>query len=671
MSVTLALVTRWRSATEMKPSAYELRLSNKGTLAISDFAFGMSGPAAVIDPQAAIEGARLVESLSNYSLIAPPPGFVLSPGQSWEVVIHLVHPLRHWSDGVRAAYVLLADGSLIEVAVGPTETDGPSVPARKGADRFALPAEPPASLSIIPWPNSIAVEGSRVTPSGLDLRPGAPAERRAAAAFAQLVADLFPTEGLVRPPNEKAMPIAFRTATRLGPEAYEVIFGDSGTTVVAATQTGFLYGLITLGQVVRGAQHHPGKLRVPATGTIRDEPALGWRGTHLDVARQFYPIADVSRLLKLLAWNKMNRLHWHLSDDEAWRVEIDAYPELTRVGAWRGHGMALPPLLGSGARPSGGFYTKAEIRDLVALGGVFGIEIVPEIDVPGHCYAVSRALPQLRDPGEIGEYQSVQAFPNNCINPAREVVYGFVETVIDEMLELFPAGVLHLGADEVPLAAWSGSPEALALLENLAGKAAADRHHAQAGKIAEHGLADEIAGSGAAVLQAQFIGRLHRYIASKGALTGGWEEAAHGDVLDKATSYLVAWRSVEINATLAQEGYDIVASPAQHYYLDMANAEDWSEPGAGWAGWSGPEETYRFEPREGWSETQLKRLLGVQSCIWSESMTDPAVFDRLVFPRMSAVAETGWTLPERKSWERFRAFAGLMPIMYGNWAPEN
>jgi hexosaminidase len=172
------------------------------------------------------------------------------------------------------------------------------------------------------------------------------------------------------------------------------------------------------------------------------------------------------------------------------------------------------------------------------------------------------------------------------------------------------------------------------------------------------------------VIQAEFIRRVHRYIASKGAITGGWEEAAHGDAVDKDKSFVIGWRNVEINAALAERGYDIVVSPGQRYYLDMANGVAWSEPGAGWAGWSGPQETYEFEARSGMSEFGLTHLLGIQACIWSESMTDRAIFDRLVFPRLSAIAESGWTTPERKSWERFKALVGTMPIMYGNWAAE-
>jgi hexosaminidase len=673
MTIALSLTTRWTPAGVGEPSRYELMLCNDGTQTIAAFALGFSGPAANIDPRAEIDGGTLRSSLSNYSLIAAPDGFVLAPGQSWTVVIRSPSfPLRHWSDGARAAYVELADGRLLEVSTTPTQLDDAEAPLLKGAERFPMPAQPPADLSIIPWPNAIAVSGARETPSGLDVGAADGTDAlEAAAVFMQLVADLFPDERLVCPAAEGGMPVGFRTDGHFGPEAYEIAFEAAGAEILAGTRTGFLYGLITLGQILRGSTRHPGILFVPAAGRITDAPALGWRGAHLDVARRFYATDEIARFLKLLAWNKMNRFHWHLSDDEAWRVEIDAFPELADVGAWRGYGLPLPPLLGSGPERSGGYYTKAEVRDIVALGQGLGVEIVPEIDVPGHCYAALAALPALRDPQESGDSQSVQGFPNNCLNPAHQPVYRFVETVIDELLELFPSRIFHLGADEVPLAAWSGSPMALALLEQLAGKDAAAAHRALANSAGSHDLADAIEGSGTAVLQAHFIGRIHRYIASKGAITGGWEEAAHGGVLDKARSYLVGWRNLEVSAALAGEGYDIVVSPGQRYYLDMANGPDWIEPGAGWAGWSGPEETYKFEPRDGWSVAELEHLRGVQACIWSEPMADPAIFDRLVFPRISAVAETGWTLPAHKSWERFRAFARLMPIMYGNWAPES
>jgi hexosaminidase len=341
-----------------------------------------------------------------------------------------------------------------------------------------------------------------------------------------------------------------------------------------------------------------------------------------------------------MAWNKLNRFHWHLSDDEAWRVEITAYPRLVDIGAWRGFGLPLPPLLGSGPEKSGGYYSKADIKKLVALAGRFGIEVIPEIDVPGHCYAMLQALPELKDAGENGPYHSIQAFANNCLNPAIEAVYPALETIFAEMIELFPARWFHVGADEVPTDAWATS-------------------------AAANALSGQLGAIGAAPLQARFLQRIQAFLKSKGKITGAWEEASNGGGIDKTACYLVGWHTVEASQKLAAEGYDVVVSPGQAYYLDVANGPDWHEPGAGWAGWSSPEKTYGFNPVAGWSPDETKKLLGVQACIWSEPMTDRAVFDRLVFPRLSAIAETGWTAPAAKNYQRFAALCDLMPNLYG------
>ncbi|MCF1741884.1 family 20 glycosylhydrolase [Paradevosia shaoguanensis] len=667
---SFSLVTTWTPAKDGEPLGYGIELTNTGSEPVSGFQLGFSGPAR-IDPHATLENGKLLKRLSNHTLIAPPDGYVLEPGQTWTATARgLSYGLRHWSDGANSGYVVLADGTVVVTGTAPTKGKGHNAPLLKGAAKFPVPAKAAVPVSIIPWPKSVATTGARIAPPGFDLKPEGEAANRAAAAFAGLVDDLFPVEALVRPASEAGMPVSIVEKAGMGPEAYEVAFGENSATVSATTRQGMFYGLVTLGHILRGARQYPQTFLFPTGGTITDEPAFEFRGSHLDVARQFYTGAEVMRLIKLMSWNKMNKFHWHLTEDEAWRLEIDAYPQLTEIAAWRGHGKALPPLLGSGPQPTGGYYSKDVVRQVVALADSLGIAVIPEIDMPGHFYAALQALPELRDPAEKGEYQSVQGFPNNSLNPAHEPVYKFVETVVDEVLELFPANIFHLGADEVPLAAWSGSPLALDMIEKLAGPAMRAKHEKQFNQLGNHHGADEIEGSPTAVLQSEFIKRVHKYIASKGAITGGWEEAAHGDAVAKESSYVIGWRNVEINKALAARGFDIVVSPGQRYYLDMANGISWAEPGAGWAGWSGPQETYEFDAGEGWGPEELKHLKGVQSCIWSESMTDRAIFDRLVFPRLSAVAEAGWTPRERKSWNRFKDIVGLMPIMYGNWAAE-
>lgn len=621
---------------------YRLILSNHGGETLSGFRLGLSGPARISDG-ARVTGGSVAARLSNYAELVPAPGFALAPGASWTVEVEgLDYPIRHWTDGATAGFVIRADGGAEPALTLPTRLNGSGKERKRGTMPASVPAEPPVPVSIIPWPAAVAVSGRGGVPPGFAISAGDQAGEAAEAAFKRLTGLLFGGEGLVRPFNEGGFAVILKPEPGLPSEGYRLHFEAERVIVEATTAKGYLYGLITLGQMQRGARLHPQSFSFPAAGRIEDAPLMGWRGCHLDVARRFYAREELERFLAVLSWNKLNVFHWHLSDDEGWRVEIEVYPELTARAAWRGHGMDVPPLLGSGPERSGGYYSKDDIRALVALGEQLGVEIVPEIDVPGHCYAMLQAMPQLRDPGESGTYHSIQSFPNNCLNPAVEGVYDVIEAIFSEMIELFPSRHFHIGADEVPEGAWAGSPMAQALGQRLGTR-------------------------GAAPLQAHFLKRIQAFLSSKGRITGAWEEAGEGGGIDRQDCYLVGWRTAEASQKLAAEGYDVVIAPGQAYYLDMANSADWHEPGAAWAGWSSPEKAYRFEPAAGWSDAERTRLLGVQACIWSEPMSDRAVFDRLVFPRLSAIAEAGWTAQARRDYGRFSALVGLMPNLYGRF----
>jgi len=661
----LELDATWLPAEDGRAPAYRLALTNGSGATLGDFRLCIGGPCQLA-PTARAEGGTLGRRLSTFTELLPPDGLTLAPGATWTIIVHdLGWSFRHWTDGARGAYLALADGSTLPVSTAPTKLRGSNRPPKRGVEPYPVPTAPPEPVSIIPWPNAVRLNAMGPAPAGLTLRPEGADAIAAAEAFTGLTHDLFAVEGIVRPAEEGGFPVSLSLKEGLAEEAYEIAFSPAGAAVHASGRTGLLYGLVTLGQIWRGAHRHPEAYGFPRGGSIADAPAMGWRVLHLDVARRFYGAAEIGKLLAVLAWNKLNRFHWHLSDDEAWRVEIDAYPALTEIGAWRGHGLAIPPLLGSPPEKSGGYYTKATVRQIVARAKTLGIEVVPEIDVPGHSYALLQAIPELRDPAETGSYHSVQAFPNNCLNPARETTYTVLETIFRELLDLFPFRTIHVGADEVPLGAWSGSPEALEALGAAAGAEIAEAHAKRRDAVTDAHLAEAIEGSGAAVLQALFLRRIQAFLAAEGCVTGGWEEAAHGNVIDKERTYLCGWRDMDISAALAGEGYRMVVCPGQAYYLDMAHSPDWDEPGASWAGSSTPEATYAFDPVAGWSAAQKANLQGVQACIWSEPMKDPAVFDRLVFPRLSAVAEAGWTRTERKSWQRFSAAASLMPALYG------
>lgn len=609
-----------------------LILSNNGTAPVTGFRLALGGPARIDLAHHSLVNARIAAQISTYVELAPPDGFVLAPGSDWTIeVLGFSGAMKHWTDAAAAAFVILADYSAVSAEIMPVTRAG-SAPYLRGTMRLEGTAP---DFAIIPWPNRIDAQGRRSASEGFTI--DASVGPAALAAFNDLASMLFPGETFVVQKN--GIPVELAVNSALGAEAYRLSFAET-IRLEAAGHSGFLYGLISLGQMLRGARANPA-LAIPASGTIEDAPASGFRGCHLDVARRFYPVGDVRRFVAILAWNKLNRFHWHLSDDEAWRVEIDAYPELTEIGAWRGHGLPLEPFLGTGPERSGGYYRKEEIREIVALAERFGIDVIPEIDIPGHCHAMLVALPNLRDQRETGAYYSIQAFPNNCLNPAVEDIQGALATIFDEMIALFPSRWFHIGADEVPKDAWSHSP------------AAAE-------------LGARLGTTGSAPLQAQFLRRIQDFLSSRGKVTGAWEEAAHGGGIDATSSYLVGWTRTEISRQLAAEGYDVVVAPGQAYYLDMANSPEWHEPGSYWAGWSSPEATYAYEPTGGWTDAEAARFQGVQACIWSEPMIAPEIFDRLVFPRLSAIAETGWTAPGHKSFPRFAALSGLMPNLYGH-----
>jgi hexosaminidase len=636
----VTLSSAWVPAGE-EPAFYRLTLSNSSSEPLAGFHLGFSGPANVVG-DAPLRGGSVITQLSNYCEIAPPPGYTLASGSEWTVdILKPDMPIRHWTDGAVTGFLILADGTTRSLVTRPTARSGFDAVPKRGTARYPAPANAPVPISVIPWPKSVAVAGRRTAPQGLDLPFDGAGElvTSAVVAFRLLTEKLFPGEGLARPASQGGLAVEMVHGTG-GGEGYAIDFSTESVKVTAETPRGFLYGLITLGQMVRGARANLQAFSFPTAGRIEDAPRHRWRGSHFDAARRFCSRDEVARFLALLAWNKMNVLHWHLSDDEAWRVEIDAYPELTEKGAWNGYGLPIPPLLGSGPERTGGYYTKADIRHLVGMGNLFGVDIVPEIDIPGHCYALLQAIPQLRDPGENGLYHSVQTFPNNCLNPGVEASYTVVETIFSEMVELFPSPYFHVGADEVPHDAWETSPKARALGETLGT-------------------------DGTMGLQAHFLQRIQEFLASKGKITGAWEEAALGGGISKAGSYLVGWKDTQISRRLAADGYDVVVAPAQAYYLDMANDEAFEECGAAWAGWSSLEQTYAFEATDGWSDSEREHMIGIQACIWCEPMTDRAVFDRLVFPRLSAIAEAAWSAD--KDFARFTALAGTMPNMYGHY----
>ncbi|HEY0854995.1 MAG TPA: family 20 glycosylhydrolase, partial [Devosia sp.] len=301
---------------------YRLILTNHGKTAAKDFSLGFSGPARVSDG-AEIRGGSVVTQLSNYCEMAPPTGFVLEPGQSWTVdIMKLDYPIRHWTDGATASFVILSGGETRTALTRPTRLAGSDKVRKRGTAHYPVPDAPPVPVSIVPWPKVVDVAGRRSVPLGLAIMGDNEATETVADNFAALTQFLFPGEGIVRDDDEGGYPVDIHFDESLGEDAYAIAFSPDGAEISGGAYTGLLYGLITLGQIQRGARLHAQSFSFPTSGRIEDEPAMRWRGCHLDVARRFFSSEEVKQFIAVLAWNKLNVLHWHLSDDEAWRVEI-------------------------------------------------------------------------------------------------------------------------------------------------------------------------------------------------------------------------------------------------------------------------------------------------------------------------------------------------------------
>ncbi|MET0324515.1 MAG: family 20 glycosylhydrolase [Ilumatobacteraceae bacterium] len=549
-----------------------LRLVNAGREALAGFRLAFTTVVQLtIEPPAA-----LVERTSGFHVVAPPSDLALGPGEVWTFAAACGHRPRHANDGPTGAYVVLDDGASVPVRTAPTGR------VTGGWRRPSEPGPTPVRLAS----TGAAIEGAWALTAGRErrLHPGAE----------PVLAD-------------DGAPVVASIDDRMDAESAVVDAADDGWSVRAGSPIALQRAFTALAT----------RSRCPPV------PGMTWRGVHLDLARQFFPAEDVDWLIDVAAWRGLNRVHLHLTDDEAWRVPITAYPALTDVGAWRGHGLAIPPLLGSGPAPFGGSYTRAQISGWVARAAAAGIELVPEVDLPGHCFAALAAVPALRDPCDRSSAMSIQSFVGNVLDPGVAATWPFLETVVGELADLFPGPWLHVGGDEVPDGAWSGSPSAIRW-------------------AAERGIA------GSPAVGAAFMAEIVRLVrVTTGRQVGVWQEAAESGAMGPGDGYVVGWKSADDCRRLAAAGHTVVAAPAERYYLDMAASTDWDAPGAGWAGHSSLADVEAFEVARDWTTAERSHLLGLQACAWTEHAPDRPSLERLLFPRVDAIAAAARTLDPR------------------------
>jgi hexosaminidase len=403
-------------------------------------------------------------------------------------------------------------------------------------------------------------------------------------------------------------------------EAYTLSIQADGIVVTAATSQGLFYATQTLKQLL--AVDETGKNWYYPAVEISDQPRFSYRGMHLDVARHFHPVETVKKMIEQLAYHKMNTFHWHLTDDQGWRIEIKQYPKLTEIGGFRegtliGHYNDQPQQF-DGKR-YGGFYTQDEIRDVVQYAAERFVEIVPEIELPGHAQAAIAAYPELGC--EEGTYEVWQKWgvSDNVFCPTEET-FTFLENVFDEVITLFPGKYIHIGGDECPKVKWKESTFCQQLMQ-------------------EEGLKDELE------LQSYFIQRIETYLNAKGKQIIGWDEILEGGLAPNAT--IMSWRGIEGGIEAAKAGHDVVMTPTAYCYLDYYQSDHPDEPLA-IGGLIPLEKIYHYEPiPEELNADEAKYILGAQVNLWTEYIPTQEKLEYMTFPRLSALAEVVWSKKDR------------------------
>jgi hexosaminidase len=413
-------------------------------------------------------------------------------------------------------------------------------------------------------------------------------------------------------------------------EHYRLTVGNGRVTVAGHDAAGLFYGLQTLSQLLP-VEMTGAPVRISGVA-IDDGPRFSYRGMHLDVGRHFFGPEFVKRYIDQLARYKINRFHWHLTEDQGWRIEIERYPRLTEVGAWRAETQVernFEPYVGDGER-YGGFYTQDEIRDIVAYAADRYITIVPEIEMPGHSVAALAAYPELactEGPFEVATQWGVK----EDIYCPHERTFEFLENVLTEVMALFPGEYIHIGGDEAPKTRWEESEVAQAIIER-------------------EGLADEME------LQSWFIRRIERFLNDNGRRLLGWDEILEGGLAPNAT--VMSWRGMEGGIEAARQGHDVVMTPTSHLYFDYYQGDPEAEPLA-IGGYSPLEQVYDFEPvPPELTAEEARRVLGAQANVWTEYIRTEEHVEYMSFPRLFALSEVVWSPAEERS---FPDFARRLP----------
>ncbi len=424
------------------------------------------------------------------------------------------------------------------------------------------------------------------------------------------------------------------TAVSASSEGYILSVTGKNITLKSPSAAGLYRGVQTIRQLlpprveVENGLAEENSAAVPAC-YITDAPRFSYRGLHLDVCRHFFTVEEIKRYLDIMALHKFNVFHWHLTDDQGWRIEIRKYPELTAIGSQRketlvGHG-GRPPFAFDGI-PHGGYYTQEQAKEIVQYAAARFITVIPEIEMPGHAVAAIASYPWLSCTGNKLDVQTRWGVFDDVFCAGKDTVFAFLEDVMDEVIEIFPSEYIHIGGDECPKVRWETCPSCQL-------------------RIKQEGLRNE------QELQSWFITRMEKYLNAHGRQIIGWDEILEGGLAPGAT--VMSWRGVNGGIEAARMGHDAIMTPTGYAYLDYYQGEPAGEPLA-IGGYVPLEKVYSFEPQPPeLTPDEQKHIMGMQGNVWTEYISTLSHLEYMAFPRAFAVAETGWTPALKKDFEEF------------------
>ena len=496
-------------------------------------------------------------------------------------------------------------------------------------------------IAIVPYPNHLETgRGTyRVTdrPVTCDSRTDERTQRAVVGFAARLATVTGGTNPVTVADEVPASGIRFVTDESLPAEGYELNVDGEGIEVRASQFPGFLYALQSLEQLlpaaVYGTEPAPDAAWEVPCVKIADAPRFAYRGMHLDVARHFFSVDEVKRYIDVMAIHKLNTLHWHLTDDQGWRIEIKRYPELTAVGSIRKATVVRKEWGTYDGTPYGGFYTQDEIRDVVKYAADRGVTVIPEIDLPGHMLAALTAYPELGCTGGPYEVWGRWGVADDVLCPGREKTFEFLEGVLTEVMELFPSEYIHIGGDECPKVRWEKCPRCQA-------------------KIRQLGLKDDGEHTAEHYLQSYVTDRIGKFLAQHGRRIIGWDEILEGRAPSDAV--FMSWRGSEGGIAAAKLGHDVIMTPNSHFYFDYYQSLDTDAEPFGIGGYIPMEQVYSYDPAfPELTPEQQKHILGVQANLWTEYVLSDEHLEYMLLPRLAALSEVQWCLPETKDWNRF------------------